>query len=50
MTHVGYLVVGWGGTVLVLGGYALFLIMRGRTVAASVPVSRRRWMTSEDGS
>ncbi len=50
MSHVGYLIVGWGGSVVVLGAYALFLVMRGRAVAASVPIERRRWMTSEDGS
>ena len=50
MSHVGYLIVGWGGVVLVLAGYAAYLIVRGRTVAASVPAARRRWITSEDGS
>jgi hypothetical protein len=50
MSHVGYLVVGWGGSSLVLGTYAAFLIVRGRTMAARVPVARRRWMTSEERS
>ena len=47
MSHVGYLVVGWGGSVTVLGAYALLLVLRGRAVATGVPVERRRWMTSE---
>jgi hypothetical protein len=48
MTHVGYLVVGWGGSLAVLAAYASFLVMRGRAVAAGVPIERQRWMTSED--
>lgn len=49
MTHVGYLVAGWGGSVTVLGAYAAYLIARGRMLSASVPPARRRWMSSEDG-
>ena len=48
MSHLGYLLVGWGGVVLVLGGYAAYLIVKGRSMAATVPAARRRWMTSEE--
>lgn len=47
MSHVGYLIAGWGGALGVLGLYAVSLIARGRTASARVPASRRRWMTSE---
>lgn len=50
MTNLGYLLVGWGGALLVLGGYAVSLIVRGRAAAARVPADRRRWMTSGEGS
>lgn len=48
MSHVGYLVVGWGVAVLVLAAYALSLVLRGRAIAPRVPLARRRWMTSEE--
>ena len=50
MTHLGYLLAGWGITLGALGIYAFRLAVRGRALAARVPVERRRWMTSEDGS
>lgn len=48
MTHVGYLLVGWGATFAVGGLYAATLLRRGRRLSARVPVERRRWMTAED--
>ena len=48
MTHLGYLLAGWGVTLGALGIYAFRLAVRGRALAARVPVERRRWMTSED--
>ncbi|MEZ5165830.1 MAG: hypothetical protein R2695_04805 [Acidimicrobiales bacterium] len=49
MTHLGYLLVGWGVTVLAGGSYAAHLILRGRRLSARVPAARRRWMTAGDG-
>ncbi len=48
MTHLGYLLVGWGVTLGVGAAYSFRLVRRGRVVASRVPVSRRRWMTAED--
>ncbi len=48
MTHLGYLLAGWG---IVLGSgalYAIRLIVRGRRLGARVAPHRRRWMTAED--
>ena len=49
MTHLGYLLVGWGTTLAVGGIYAASLLRRGRRLTARVPAGRRRWMTT-DGS
>ena len=46
MTHVGYLVAGWGISLVVLGGYAFGLVRRGRRLAPRVPVDGRRWIDS----
>ena len=48
MTHLGYLLVGWGASLGCGAAYALYLVRRGRALSARVPVERRRWMTSED--
>lgn len=48
MTHVGYLIAGWG---IVFGASALFalsVMQRAKRVAARVPVERQRWMTGQD--
>ncbi|MEM8708598.1 MAG: hypothetical protein AAGE98_19185 [Actinomycetota bacterium] len=50
MTHLGYLLAGWGVTLGALGLYAFRLSVRGRALAARVPVDRRRWMTAEEES
>ncbi len=47
MTHLGYLLVGWGVSLGVVGLYSLSLVRRGRSLAKRVPADRRRWMTSE---
>ncbi|MFQ5556098.1 MAG: hypothetical protein ACE5GB_01075 [Acidimicrobiales bacterium] len=47
MTHLGYLVAGWGASLGVLAAYSVHLLLRGRALAARVPRERRRWMTSE---
>lgn len=48
MTHVGYLIVGWGTTLAVGGLYAMSLLRRGRKLTARVPAERRRWMTADE--
>ena len=47
MTHVGYLVAGWGIVLGTFGLYAWSLFRRGRALAARVPADRRRWMTTD---
>ncbi|MCH2424585.1 MAG: hypothetical protein MK174_03350 [Acidimicrobiales bacterium] len=44
MTHAGYLVAGWGISLVVLGGYAFGLVRRGRRLAPRVPGDGRRWI------
>ena len=44
MTHIGYLVAGWGAVVVVLSAYAVRLVRRGRALSALVPEARRRWL------
>ena len=44
MTHVGYLVAGWGIVVGVLGVYAVRLVRRGRALSGRVPEAHRRWL------
>ncbi|MEO7573530.1 MAG: hypothetical protein ABIX10_13940 [Acidimicrobiales bacterium] len=43
MTHVGYVAAGWGIALVVLGGYALRTLRRGRALATQVPPEERRW-------
>ena len=50
MTHLGYLLAGWGISLGALGLYAWRLMLRGRGLAARVPAERRRWMTTEDAA
>jgi len=50
VTHVGYLLVGWGVSLGALGFYALRVTRRGRRAAARVPADRRRWMAADDPS
>jgi len=47
VTHLGYLLVGWGVSLSVVGLYSLSLVRRGRHLAARVPAERQRWMTTE---
>lgn len=47
MTHLGYLLAGWGATLGCGLFYAVHLMRRGRALSARVPAERRRWMTSE---
>ena len=48
MTHVGYLIAGWGIVVGTCTAYALSLVRRGRRLAARVPEERARWMNADD--
>lgn len=48
MTHLGYLLAGWGVSLGCGVLYAIRLILRGRRLSAAVPAGRRRWMTSND--
>lgn len=48
MTHVGYLIAGWGVVFVACAVYAWSVMRRARRVAARVPAERARWMTSKD--
>ena len=48
MTHLGYLLVGWGVSLGCGVLYALRLVLRGRSLSVLVPAQQRRWMTSGD--
>jgi hypothetical protein len=50
MTHVGYLIAGWGIVGSVCAGYAVLLARRGRRLMQRVPPERARWMTSDDAA
>ncbi|MGB1505013.1 MAG: hypothetical protein ACPHIC_07010 [Acidimicrobiales bacterium] len=50
MTHLGYLLVGWGASLGALGFYALRVMQRGRRAAGRVPPERRRWLAAEETS
>jgi len=39
-----YVGVTWGATAAVIGGYAAYVIRRGRELSKRVPSERRRWM------
>jgi heme exporter protein CcmD len=43
MTHAGYVAAGWIATFAVIGGYALTVLRRGRTLSRQVPPEERRW-------
>jgi heme exporter protein CcmD len=42
-THAGYVGAGYGICFVVLAGYALRTVRRGRAVARQVPPEERRW-------
>ncbi|NNC80201.1 MAG: hypothetical protein HKN94_08625 [Acidimicrobiales bacterium] len=50
MTHVGYLIAGWGSVVTISFAYGVSVIVRGRKLAEKVPEDRRRWMTTKDAT
>ena len=43
VTHVGYIAAGWGFALVVLAGYALRTVRRGKALAERVPPEDRRW-------
>ena len=48
MTHVPYLIAGWGITALAFAVYAGSVMARAKRVSARVPAERQRWMTGND--
>jgi hypothetical protein len=48
MTHVGYLIAGWGVAFAVFALYAVSVMRRAKKLAAKVPAERARWMTGKD--
>jgi hypothetical protein len=50
MTHVGYLIAGWGIVILVSVAYGVSVFVRTRKLAEKVPEDRRRWMTTKDAT
>lgn len=48
MTHVGYLLAGWGVVAVTISIYSWLLVQRGKRLAARVPEARQRWMSSDD--
>jgi hypothetical protein len=43
MSDGGYVGAAWGGTVVLIAGYALVVISRGRKLSRRVPPEERRW-------
>jgi hypothetical protein len=43
MTDGGYLAAGWLGALVLVGGYALVTLRRGRKLSRRVPEGDRRW-------
>jgi hypothetical protein len=43
MTDGGYLAAGWVGALVLVGGYALVTLRRGRKLSRRVPEGDRRW-------
>lgn len=50
MTHLGYLLVGWGVSLGCGVLYAVRLVLRGRDLSARVPAGQRRWMSADEGA
>ncbi len=48
MTHVGYLIAGWGITFTVLGLYSISLVRRGRALSTQVPAGQQRWIDTDE--
>ncbi len=48
MTHVPYLIAGWGISFVACGIYAMSVIKRSKRIGSKVPIERARWMTGKD--
>jgi len=48
MTHVGFLIAGWGIVLVACAIYAVTVMRRAKRLAALVPPERVRWMTGND--
>ncbi len=46
MDYAGYVLTGYGVVFGAVGGYALWLVRRGKAAARLVPADRRRWSDS----
>ena len=42
-THSGYVGAGWGIALVILAGYSLRTVLRGRAIARQLPPEERRW-------
>ncbi len=47
VTHVGYVTAGWSLPLLLLGGYALSVLRRGRRLSERVAPADRRWSADQ---
>jgi len=43
LSHGGYLAAGWIGAFVLVGGYAVVTLRRGRKLSRRVPEGDRRW-------
>ncbi len=43
MTYGGYVAAVWLGAAALIGGYAVAILRRGRTLSRQVPTEERRW-------
>ena len=48
MTHVPYLIAGYGISIAACALYAISVTRRAKSLAAKVPAERARWMTGND--
>ena len=48
MTHLGFLVAGWGISLVACAIYAVTVMRRAKRLSALVPPERARWMTGDD--
>ena len=48
MTHVPFLIAGWGVSLAACALYAMSVMRRAKRLSTLVPAERRRWMTGDD--
>jgi hypothetical protein len=44
MSTVAWVVTGWAATFVVVAGYVLVVLRRGRSLSRQVPAEEQRWM------